>query len=158
MSLKMIMQVLVQNIYILVEDHKASLNAVPKIVILDCGEDMLEAKILYRSSEDNIRDSFSGGRFSSINYISNPSNNICQNSGIIVGHSPCNAGYSKVDDDSHSNTLNLNTVASRPKKRKDSTFPQSPWHKVYMQGSELCHSIRLFSQPCLLYINLIPHS
>ncbi|CAA7051845.1 unnamed protein product [Microthlaspi erraticum] len=102
---------------------------------------MLEAKILYRSSDDNVKDSSSGGRkFSSISYISNPSNKIRQDSGI-VGQSTCNAGYSEVDNDSNSNTLNLNTVASRPKKRKDSTFSQSPWHKIYMQGSELCHSM-----------------
>ncbi|ESQ32563.1 hypothetical protein EUTSA_v10005357mg [Eutrema salsugineum] len=37
-------------------------------------------------------------------------------------------------------------AASIPKKRKGSTFLQSPWHKVYPQGSELCHSISISDQ------------
>ncbi|EFH53442.1 hypothetical protein ARALYDRAFT_484707 [Arabidopsis lyrata subsp. lyrata] len=46
-------------------------------------------------------------------------------------------------------------VASRPKKRKGSTFLQSPWHKVYLQGSELCHSIRIAEEEWGLATNTL---
>ncbi|CAE6073217.1 unnamed protein product [Arabidopsis arenosa] len=46
-------------------------------------------------------------------------------------------------------------VASRPKKRKSSIFLQSPWHKVYLQGSELCHSIRIAEQEWGLATNTL---
>ncbi|XP_056850778.1 uncharacterized protein LOC108825280 [Raphanus sativus] len=54
-----------------------------------------------------------------------------------------------------SNTLNQNMVASRPKKRKDSTFLQSPWHKVYLQASKLCHSISVSEQEWALATNTL---
>ncbi|KAG7559255.1 hypothetical protein ISN45_Aa05g008530 [Arabidopsis thaliana x Arabidopsis arenosa] len=54
-----------------------------------------------------------------------------------------------------SNTLNQTMVASRPKKRKSSIFLQSPWHKVYLQGSELCHSIRIAEQEWGLATNTL---
>ncbi|VVB04439.1 unnamed protein product [Arabis nemorensis] len=60
-----------------------------------------------------------------------------------------NAGPSK------SNTLNQNMVALRPKKRKGSIFLQSPWHKVYLQDSELCHSISISEQEWTLATNTL---
>ncbi|KAL9293199.1 hypothetical protein AtEden1_Chr3g0190441 [Arabidopsis thaliana] len=46
-------------------------------------------------------------------------------------------------------------VASRPKKRKSATFLQSPWYKVYLQGSELCHNIRIAEQEWSLATNTL---
>ncbi|XP_020881779.1 uncharacterized protein LOC9313256 isoform X2 [Arabidopsis lyrata subsp. lyrata] len=81
-------------------------------------------------------------------------------------------GYSKADNDpkkqgmynyawksnsgfTKSNILNQNLVASRPKKRKSSIFLQSPWHKVYLQGSELCHSISISEKEWSLATNML---
>ncbi|CAL9248083.1 unnamed protein product, partial [Arabidopsis halleri] len=81
-------------------------------------------------------------------------------------------GYSKADNDpkkqgmfnyawksnsklTKSNILNQNMVASRPKKRKSSIFLQSPWHKVYLQGSELCHSISISEKEWSLATNML---
>ncbi|KAL9830557.1 hypothetical protein AtNW77_Chr3g0190671 [Arabidopsis thaliana] len=46
-------------------------------------------------------------------------------------------------------------VLSTRKKRKSSTFLQSPWHKVYLQGSELCHNIRIAEQEWSLATNTL---
>ncbi|KAG7627041.1 hypothetical protein AtNW77_Chr3g0190741 [Arabidopsis thaliana] len=46
-------------------------------------------------------------------------------------------------------------VLSTRKKRKSSTFLQSPWHKVYLQGSELCHNIRIAEQEWNLATNTL---
>ncbi|EOA25973.1 hypothetical protein CARUB_v10019362mg [Capsella rubella] len=46
-------------------------------------------------------------------------------------------------------------VVSRPNKRKYSTFLQSPWHKVYMQGLDLCHRISILEQEWCLVTNTL---
>ena len=59
---------------------------------------------------------------------------------------------------SNSSTMNQNMNVSRPRKRKDSTFLQSPWHKVYLQPSKLCHSIRSLPPNVFYNITRISHS
>ncbi|XP_048625594.1 uncharacterized protein LOC106400053 isoform X3 [Brassica napus] len=56
---------------------------------------------------------------------------------------------------SNSSTLNQTMNVSRPRKRKDSTFLQSPWNKVYLQPSELCHSISVSEQEWALAANTL---
>ncbi|RID43482.1 hypothetical protein BRARA_I00342 [Brassica rapa] len=56
---------------------------------------------------------------------------------------------------SNSSTMNQNMNVSRPRKRKDSTFLQSPWHKVYLQPSKLCHSISVSEQEWALAANTL---
>nr|VDD28035.1 unnamed protein product [Brassica oleracea] len=56
---------------------------------------------------------------------------------------------------SNSSTLNQTRNVSRPRKRKDSTFLQSPWNKVYLQPSELCHSISVSEQEWALAANTL---
>ncbi|KAG2316389.1 hypothetical protein Bca4012_067275 [Brassica carinata] len=56
---------------------------------------------------------------------------------------------------SNSSTLNQNMNVSRPRKRKDSTFLQSSWHKVYLQASELCHNISVSEQVWALATNTL---
>lgn len=59
---------------------------------------------------------------------------------------------------SNSSTLNQTMNVSRQRKRKDSTFLQSPWHKVYLQPSKLCHSIRSLPPNVFYNITRISHS
>ncbi|KAF3568921.1 hypothetical protein DY000_02011075 [Brassica cretica] len=56
---------------------------------------------------------------------------------------------------SNSSTPNQTMNVSRPRKRKDSTFLQSPWNKVYLQPSELCHSISVSEQEWALAANTL---
>ncbi|CAH8384978.1 unnamed protein product [Eruca vesicaria subsp. sativa] len=54
-----------------------------------------------------------------------------------------------------SKALNQNMAVSRPKKRKNSTFLQSPWHKVYLQPSKICHSFSVSEQEWALATNTL---
>ena len=127
---------------------------------METKKNMLESKIMCRwkfgiITLRNIK--------CSLKDFSKSANNIRQNY-VILGHLSFNAEHSKAENDlkmkgiynyawksksglTKTNTLNQNMVASRPKKRKSATFLQSPWYKVYLQGSELCHNIRSFVRP-----------